>query len=120
MSLNEMFLVAQSYPEGSPDFKQVFDVAVRNFPTDPVANLNQGASLLESGDVEGAARYITPYAVQAGAWNNLGVLQMLQGDYAGARDSFGKADGGAEVSRNLALLAQLEAYAMAKAEFDAY
>ena len=32
LSLNEMYLVAKSYPADSPEFKQVFDIATRMYP----------------------------------------------------------------------------------------
>ena len=37
-----MFLVANSYDKGSDQFK-VFDIAVRLYPTDPIAQLNTAA-----------------------------------------------------------------------------
>ena len=43
LSLNEMYQVANNYPKGSKDFVNVFDIAVRMYPTDAVANLNAGA-----------------------------------------------------------------------------
>ena len=33
-----MFLVANSYDKGSDQFKEVFDIAVRLYPTDPSLN----------------------------------------------------------------------------------
>jgi hypothetical protein len=35
-----MYLVAQTYEPGSPEFNEVFDIAVRLFPDDETANLN--------------------------------------------------------------------------------
>ncbi len=46
LSLNEMYQVANSYPKGSKDFVDVFDIAVRMYPTDAVANLNAAAVAL--------------------------------------------------------------------------
>ena len=40
LSLNEMYQLALSYPEGSQDFVDIFETAVRLFPHDPTANLN--------------------------------------------------------------------------------
>ena len=37
LSLQEMFLVAQTYEPGSPEFNEVFDIAVRLFPDDETA-----------------------------------------------------------------------------------
>ena len=58
LSPNEMFLVAQTYPVGSQDFNDVFEVAVRMFPNDPTANLNAAVSALQRGDVNAADRYL--------------------------------------------------------------
>ena len=58
LSLQELFLVAQTYRPGSADFKQVFDVAVRMYPADPVANLNAANALLEQRLPEQALRYL--------------------------------------------------------------
>lgn len=61
LSLNEMYQVANSYPKGSKDFVNVFDIAVRMYPTDAVANLNAGAVALSqrigcSSEVYGESR----------------------------------------------------------------
>ncbi len=58
LSLQELFLVAQTYEPGSDDFKQVFDVAVRMYPDDPVANLNAANALLEQRRPEQALPYL--------------------------------------------------------------
>ncbi|WP_075555547.1 DUF3868 domain-containing protein, partial [Parabacteroides timonensis] len=50
LSLEEMYRVAQTYPAGSPEFKEVFEIAVRMYPDDPVSNLNAANSALLSGD----------------------------------------------------------------------
>lgn len=41
-----MYLVANSYPKGGDDFIKVFDIAVRMYPDDEVANLNAAAVAL--------------------------------------------------------------------------
>ena len=38
-----MYLVAQTYEEGSEDFNEVFHIAVRMYPHDPIANINAAA-----------------------------------------------------------------------------
>lgn len=40
LSLNEMFLVANTYPVGSQEFIDVFETAVRMYPKDEIANIN--------------------------------------------------------------------------------
>ncbi len=120
LSLNEMFLVANTYPKGSEEFNRVFDVAVRMFPADTVANLNEAAMLLERGDAASARRYLEPFASHPGAWNNLGVLYLLTGDYAGARMYLDKVAATPEAAANLRLLTQWEQYAKDKETYDRY
>ncbi len=120
MSLNEMFLVANTYPKGSDECEQAFDTAVRMFPADAAANINKAAVLLERGDAAAARGFLESYASYPAAWNNLGVMYMLEGDYAQARVFFGKAAAGTpEAVPNLDLLSDLEEYAKAKAGRDA-
>lgn len=92
LSLQEMYLVAQSYPHGSDKFKEVFDVAVRMFPQDPTANINAAAIELEQGNLNGAARFLEKSSMEDGATlNNYGVLKLLQGDLDAAECYFKKA-----------------------------
>lgn len=58
LSLNELFMVAQTYEPGSKEFNDVMEVAVLLFPEDPVANLNAASTRLNVGDAEGAKPYL--------------------------------------------------------------
>jgi len=104
LSLQEMFLVAQTHEKGSDEFNEVFDVAVRMFPDDPTANINAAAIELQRGDLQQAARYLDKADVQASATlNNKGVLKLLQGDLDAAEDYFkqAQAEGSSEAGANL-------------------
>jgi outer membrane protein OmpA-like peptidoglycan-associated protein len=121
VSLNEMSLVANTYEPGSPEFNEVFDVAVRVFPNDPVANINQAAILLQKGDAAAAAAahiYLDKYLDNSASWNNAGVMYLLEGDYARARTYFEKVSGTPAGDQNLELLAQWEEYVKEKAEAE--
>ena len=79
LSLQEMFAVAQTYQPGTPEFIEVFQIAVQYYPTDPVANLNAANALLEKG----LAQQALPYLMKAGespeAANSRGVaMRMLE------------------------------------------
>jgi hypothetical protein len=94
LSLNEMYIVANTYEVGSPEFLRVFEVARREFPDDPVANLNGAAAALAKNNLREAERYLkladpsTPeYA------NNMGVYQMLAGNYREAETYLKRAEG---------------------------
>lgn len=109
LSLNEMYLVANSYPVGSEQFNEVFETAVRMFPGDDVANLNAVNSALERGDLVSAQKYIdrikqTTPEVE----NTRGVLYLLKGDYDNAETCLNKAAKGGvkEATANLDELAK--------------
>ena len=86
LSLNEMYLVANTYPNGSQEFIDVFETAVRLFPEDDIAHLNAAAAALSRGDTITAGRHmeqvkqkeLPEYA------NAAGVLALLKGDYVTA------------------------------------
>lgn len=104
LSLQEMYLVAQTYEKGSNEFNEVFDVAVRMFPDDPTANINAAAIELQRGDLQRAARYLEKADAQASATlNNRGVLKLLQGGLDEAETYFKQAQslGSAEAGANL-------------------
>lgn len=90
LSLNEMFVVANSYPKGSPEFKEVFDIAVRMYPTDPIAQLNTGALEVETGALDAAIARLQSINLPE-AWNDLGVAYVKKQDYQKAMDYFTKA-----------------------------
>lgn len=58
LSLNEMYLVANTYPQGWWRFYQVFVIAVRMYPDDEVANLNAAAVALSKKDLPDARKYL--------------------------------------------------------------
>lgn len=62
LSLDEMFRVARTYDTNSREFKEVFEIAVRMYPDDPVSNLNAANSALLNGDTAAARRYLAKAA----------------------------------------------------------
>jgi outer membrane protein OmpA-like peptidoglycan-associated protein len=111
LSLNEMFLVANTYEEGTREFASVFETAVRVFPNDPVANLNAAASALLDKDLAKAERYLQKAQKNTPAYfNNLGVLMMMQNNYSRAGNLFQRAaEGNMEVAvKNLEELKRKE------------
>ena len=89
LSLNEMFLVANTYAPGSKDYDDVFETAVRMYPADETANLNAAVIALRKDNLEVASRYLTKAGNSAEAQNARGVLAAKQGDYSAAEAAFG-------------------------------
>lgn len=58
LSLEEMYRIAETYERGSKEFCDVFDIAVRMYPHDVVANLNAANAALMHRDTESARKYL--------------------------------------------------------------
>lgn len=58
LSLEEMYRVAQTCEPGSDEFNEVFEIAVRMYPDDPVSNLNAANTALMRQEPEVARRYL--------------------------------------------------------------
>lgn len=58
LSLNELFMVAQTYEVGSKEFNEVMELAVRMYPEDETANLNAAIIRLNNGDADAAKPYL--------------------------------------------------------------
>lgn len=80
LRLNEFFAVAGSYPKGSMEYNDVLDLAARLFPDSPEANINAAAVALTKGDTEKARRYLERFSTLPIAYNNMGILCLLEGN----------------------------------------
>lgn len=104
LSLNEIYMVANTYPVGSEAFIDVFETAVRLYPDDEVANLNAAAAALSAGNIALAEKYLNKADKSSVEYaNNLGVLYMLKGEDDKAIPELKKAQTGgiAEARYNL-------------------
>lgn len=90
LSLNEMYLVAKSYPSNSDDFREVFDIATRLYPNSEVAIINSAAADIESKNYDTAIERLKRIDNKPTAWNNLGVAYALKGDTKKAIEYFRK------------------------------
>lgn len=103
LSVEEMYLVAQTYELGSPEFNEVMEIAVRIFPDDSTANLNAACSRLNTGDADGAKPYLDKAGDSAHALNARAAYWQLKGDDAKARALYRQAyeKGLTEAKQNL-------------------
>lgn len=78
LSLNEMFLVANTYEPGSQDYNDVFETAVRMYPNDATANLNAAVIALGKNDLTSAKRYLDKAGDSAEAVNARAILAIYE------------------------------------------
>lgn len=91
LSLNEWYLIAESYPPGSDDFKKTFSLALQYYPQDLVANNNMAAVALQEGDLEMAHKCLDSRNDEINVQNNIGVLYLKEGRQDEALRCFEKA-----------------------------
>ena len=84
-SLQEMFLVAQTFEPGSEGFNEAMAIAVATYPDDPVANLNAALVALREADLAAADRYLAKAGDGGEALQARGLLAMKRGDFDAAR-----------------------------------
>lgn len=93
LSLDEMYAVARYYRPGSDQYREVYEVAAYHFPGDVVANVNAASAVMLTGDLISAWNYLSKVEADPRAWNNIGVLNLLEGNPEGAAIWFRKAVG---------------------------
>lgn len=91
LSLNEMFLVAQSYPANSKEFKEVFDIATRLYPDEPIAIINSAAADIEGGNNQAAIDRMQRIESDPRTWNNIGVAYARMANFSKAKEYLDKA-----------------------------
>ena len=111
LSLNEIYLVALTYKNGSPEFIELFETAVSVFPDDKIANLNAASAALSRKDTLLAEKYLKRAETSTPEYENaVGVLHLLRGDYEQAKLHLNKAaeSGLKQANLNLEELAKKE------------
>ena len=85
LSLEEFYLLAQTYEPGSEDFNELFETAVRMFPDDPGANLNAANSAILKKDYRRALRYLEKAGELPESTYARGALEIYMEDYEAAK-----------------------------------
>lgn len=85
LSLEEFYLLAQTYEPGSEEFNELFETAVRMYPHDPGANLNAANSAILRKDYRRALRYIEKAGDLPEATYTRGALEVYMEDYETAK-----------------------------------
>ena len=85
LSLEEFYVLAENYEQGSEAYNEVWETAIRMYPSDPVANLNAANTAMIKGDYDRAMRYLDKAGDSAEALYGRGVLEVLREDFDAAR-----------------------------------
>ena len=78
--LAKLYATAQRYAVGTREHNDILDLAARLFPDNAEARIDAAGVALLRGDTAQAANYLRGLDTDSRAWNNLGVLYMLQGN----------------------------------------
>jgi hypothetical protein len=111
LSLNEMYLIAKTYPAESAEYRRILEIAADTYPESEIANFNAAANALDARDVNTAKKYMNMLETRDAAWqNNMGILVALQGKHGEAAEYFKKAveEGNQEAADNLAEIGEVK------------
>ena len=92
LNLDEFYLAAENLEPGSADFQEVFDVAVRMYPEDKIANLNAANVAMQRKDFKSAANFMERAGDGPEVIYAKGVYAALQGNYSEAEKHFKEAE----------------------------
>lgn len=118
LSRSEFYRAAQSMKQGSEEYNEVFETAVRMYPDDKVSNLNAANTAIRRGDYRAAERYLNKSGNSAVVTYARGVLAAQQKDYTRAKNYFETAakEGYPEAADALEQMKEMERFADGKVE----
>ena len=100
LSLNEFYLVAQTYEPGSKEFNEVFAIAALMYPNDETANLNAACADINEDRFAEALRKLDKAGDSAEAYNARGICYWHIGNDEKAIECFRIAsDKGCEIAK---------------------
>ncbi|MDE6009597.1 MAG: DUF3868 domain-containing protein [Muribaculaceae bacterium] len=88
LSLQELFVAANSVEKGSEVYNEAFEIAARMFPDDPTANLNAAFCALQNNDLSKAEYYLQKAGDSDEAKYARGILLVRLGKKAEAQEIF--------------------------------
>ena len=103
LSLEEFYLAAQQYAPGSKEFNDIFAMALKYYPNDPVANLNAANIEMEAKQFDAAAAHLAKAGDSREAEYARGTLAALQKDWDTADKHFRAASEAGFVKADAAL-----------------
>ena len=90
VSLSDFLRAASLYRPGTDQYREVYELAAYTYPSCAVVQLNAAAAALSQGDKESARYFFNQVEGDQRAYNNLGVLSLMDGDKEAATAYFRK------------------------------
>lgn len=84
LSLDEFYRLAETYESGSEELNELWEIAVRMFPADEIANYNAANSAIAKGDFERALRYLAKAGDRPEVLYSRGCIEVLKENYEAA------------------------------------
>jgi tetratricopeptide (TPR) repeat protein len=91
LSLEEFYILAQTYEPGSAELDELWEIAVRMYPNDKIANFNAANSAINKGDYERALCYLNRVGNRPEVDYSLGCIEVLKEKYEASLDYLYKA-----------------------------
>lgn len=91
LSLDEFYLLAQTYEPGSAKLDELWEIAVRMYPNDEIANFNAANSAMNKRDFERAERYLNKAGNRPEVEYSRGCIEVLKEQYEASLDYLYKA-----------------------------
>lgn len=84
LSLNELYLLAGKYPQGSQEYYEVFMTAAAMYPDSDIANLNAAGCAMSNGNLQAARTYLEKVRSTVDSDYAWGALLAMEGNYDAA------------------------------------
>lgn len=81
LSLDEFYTLAQTYESGSAELDELWEIAVRMYPNDAIANFNAANSAMNKRDFERAKRYLDKAGNLPEVYYSRGCIEVLKEEY---------------------------------------
>lgn len=86
LSLQEFHKLASTYAPGTPEYDEVFDIAVRVYPDDPVSNINAASVAIDQGRWDAAEKYLSRAAGRPEVPYLRGIMAARKGELQASRE----------------------------------
>lgn len=90
VSLTDFLRAASLYRPGTDQYREVYELGAYTYPSCAVVQLNAAAAALSQGDTKSARYFFNQAEGDQRAYNNLGVLSLMDGDKEAAIAYFRK------------------------------